>query len=288
MSAETARTGPRGGLRRGRGVTCLLAVDGSAVHEGQATDTGRAPEAVLLFVPRSRHATWWKLVVGVVFAVLGTLLFVKVIGGSSGPRTTTALSPTSATVLDEVTDVPSSTYDDVGVHSSTVPVVAPELLHGARPPRDARALGACGADRALRRSGVQLLQRRGALAADRWRCRGSATSARSTTSSRRRSTSHRTRRRSASTASTTAAPTSCCAPTRSPPTWSGTEGYKPLMERASALRRLRAPARAPVDVPVRRRRERGPGARGRPEPDHLRRGEPRPGRGRARRPNRTR
>jgi hypothetical protein len=106
-------------------------VDGSAVHEGQATDTDSAPEAAAPLVARSRHATWWKLVVGVVFAVLGTLLLVKVIGGSSGPRTTTALSPTSATILSQVTHVPASTYNAVGVRSPSVPVVAPELLHGA-------------------------------------------------------------------------------------------------------------------------------------------------------------
>jgi len=98
------------------------------------TDRGDAapPEAPLVELPPARHAVWWKLVVGVAFAVLGTILLVKVIGGSSGPRTTTALSPTSAAVLDEVTRIPAATYNEVGIASATVPVVPPVLLHGPR------------------------------------------------------------------------------------------------------------------------------------------------------------
>jgi hypothetical protein len=104
------------------------------VHEGQVTDTGEAAPSGPgpLHVPRSRHAVWWKLAVGVVFAILGTVLLVKVVGGSSGPRTTTALSPTSPTVLDEVTHVPVSVADEVGIRSVTVPVVAPTMIHGRR------------------------------------------------------------------------------------------------------------------------------------------------------------
>jgi len=94
---------------------------------GEAAPTGGPHNAV----PRARHAVWWKLAVGVVFAVLGTLLLVKVVGVGVGQRTVTALSPTPAAVLDEVTGIPLATYDEVGVRSPTVPVVAPVPLHDA-------------------------------------------------------------------------------------------------------------------------------------------------------------
>ena len=81
---------------------------------------------------------WLRLAGGVLVAVLGTLLLVKVVGGSNGERTTTDLSPTSAVVLAEVTHVPASVFDDVGVELAwIVPIVAAEP-----PPRCERADGA--------------------------------------------------------------------------------------------------------------------------------------------------
>lgn len=96
------------------------------------TAEGAPRDAPAPVVPRAHHAVWWKLAIGVVFAVLGTVLLVKVIGGSSGPRTTTDLSQTSATVLGEVTRIPASIYNAVGVRSAIVPVQPPALLRGAR------------------------------------------------------------------------------------------------------------------------------------------------------------
>lgn len=77
------------------------------------------------------HSLWLRLAGGVLVAVLGTLLLVKVVGGSNGERTTTDLSPTSALVLHEVTHVPASVFDDVGVSSWIVPIVRPSLHRGA-------------------------------------------------------------------------------------------------------------------------------------------------------------
>jgi Domain of unknown function (DUF929) len=99
------------------------------VHDREVTDTDRATPDV--HVDHARHALWLKLAVGVLFAVLGTVLLVKVVGGSSGPRTTTALSKTSASVLHDVTTIPEATYDAVGVRSVVVPVVPPSLRRGA-------------------------------------------------------------------------------------------------------------------------------------------------------------
>jgi Domain of unknown function (DUF929) len=96
-------------------------------EDGEATDPP-VPQAP---GPSSTHvAMWWRLVLGVVVAILGTLLLVKVVGGSSGPRTTTDLSLTSPSVLAQVTGIPASVYDAVGVHSPAVPVVAPMRTHG--------------------------------------------------------------------------------------------------------------------------------------------------------------
>ncbi len=74
------------------------------MHERELIDTETAgvstssgPQAKR--VPRVHAAIWWRAVLGVVVAVLGTVLLVKVVGGSSGPRTTTDLTLTPASVL---------------------------------------------------------------------------------------------------------------------------------------------------------------------------------------------
>jgi len=107
------------------------------VHE-HVTETGTpAPTELPIEAvgdARSLHlALWARLVMGIAVAVIGTVLIVKVFGGSSIVRTTTDLSPTSVAVLHEVTGIPSSVYDTVGVSSPSVPVVAPVLLRGAPP-----------------------------------------------------------------------------------------------------------------------------------------------------------
>jgi Domain of unknown function (DUF929) len=105
------------------------------VHERELTETATgasaAPGIEVTRIPSVHAAIWWRLVLGVVVAILGTVLLVKVVGGSSGPRTTTDLTLTSASVLAEVTGIPASVYEHVGVHSPAVPVVAPALTHAA-------------------------------------------------------------------------------------------------------------------------------------------------------------
>jgi hypothetical protein len=68
---------------------------------------------------------WSWLALGVAFAILGTLLLVKVVGGADGPGGT-SLTVTSSTVFAEVTAVPMTVSDAVGVTSPAVPIVAPQ------------------------------------------------------------------------------------------------------------------------------------------------------------------
>jgi thiol-disulfide isomerase/thioredoxin len=81
--------------------------------------------------PRRLHEraglyTW--LLAGVVVALGGTLLLVKVVGGGSTLPTVTSLAPASPLERAEVTNIPASVYDEVGVASPVVPVVAPVLV----------------------------------------------------------------------------------------------------------------------------------------------------------------
>lgn len=74
---------------------------------------------------------WSWLLAGVAIALLGTLLLVKVVGGSPSLPTVTSLSPATPLIRSEVTGVPAAVYNAVGVVSPIVPVVAPEVLHSA-------------------------------------------------------------------------------------------------------------------------------------------------------------
>jgi hypothetical protein len=74
-------------------------------------------------------ALWSWLALGVVVALLGTLLLVKVIGGSD--LTGASLVATSPQILHEVTGVPASVTDAVGVASPTVPVHPPTVVSRA-------------------------------------------------------------------------------------------------------------------------------------------------------------
>jgi Domain of unknown function (DUF929) len=109
-----------GALSEGRTAVAEADQDGTGPAGGRPT--------------RSHTAVFARLAVGIVVAVGGAVVLVKVVGGSSaGPRTTTALSPTSATVLAEVTGIPPSVDDAVGVDSPTVPIVAPAELRAPVP-----------------------------------------------------------------------------------------------------------------------------------------------------------
>lgn len=75
-----------------------------------------------------RAGLWTWLLAGVVVALLGTLLLVKVVGGSNSLPTVTSLAQASSLIRSEVTGIPESVFDEVGVASPTVPVVPPVLV----------------------------------------------------------------------------------------------------------------------------------------------------------------
>jgi hypothetical protein len=80
---------------------------------------------------RVRAGLWSWLLAGVLVALLGTLLLVKVVGGAANLPTITSLSPATARIRAEVTGVTAAVYNAVGVTSPVVPVVAPEVLRAA-------------------------------------------------------------------------------------------------------------------------------------------------------------
>jgi hypothetical protein len=70
--------------------------------------------------------TW--LLAGVVVALLGTLLLVKVVGSSPTLPLVTTLTKASPLERAEVTGIPASVFNEVGVDSPLVPVVPPVLV----------------------------------------------------------------------------------------------------------------------------------------------------------------
>jgi hypothetical protein len=87
-----------------------------------------APDPAPRRSARTHVALWTWLALGVIVALVGTLILVKVVGGSSGPVDVTSLTATSPAVLHEVSSVPPSIFDQVGITSPTVPLVAPQVL----------------------------------------------------------------------------------------------------------------------------------------------------------------
>lgn len=75
---------------------------------------------------RTGLGSW--LAIGVVFAIVGTIVLVKVAGGGPSVATQTSLSPAPSTVRAEVTHVPERVFDAVGVSSGVVPVFPPTVL----------------------------------------------------------------------------------------------------------------------------------------------------------------
>jgi Domain of unknown function (DUF929) len=75
--------------------------------------------------------TW--LLAGVAFALLGTLLLVKVAGNPSAIPTITTLTKASPLERSELTGIPGSVFDEVGVDSPVVPVVPPVVLYAPDP-----------------------------------------------------------------------------------------------------------------------------------------------------------
>lgn len=72
--------------------------------------------------------TW--LAVGLVVVVVATLVIIKVTSGPSGSSTATPFQPASPTVVDELTHVPASVFDAVGVTSPIASVTPPQAIKG--------------------------------------------------------------------------------------------------------------------------------------------------------------
>ncbi len=73
--------------------------------------------------------------VGLVVVVIAVLVIVKAVGGSTNPQnaTFTAVTPAPASVVHDVTNIPLSVYNKVGINSPTVPVSPPNIISGQPP-----------------------------------------------------------------------------------------------------------------------------------------------------------
>ena len=73
--------------------------------------------------------TW--LAVGLVVVVVAALVIIKVAGGGSNtPSTSSSFQPVSPTTLAQLTTVPASVFNAVGVTSPVAPVTPPQLVKG--------------------------------------------------------------------------------------------------------------------------------------------------------------
>ena len=72
--------------------------------------------------------TW--LAVGLVIVVVAALVIIKVTSSSPTSNSSSGFQATDATTLSELTTVPSSVFDTIGVNSSVAPVTAPIALKG--------------------------------------------------------------------------------------------------------------------------------------------------------------
>ncbi|MHB1585431.1 MAG: DUF929 family protein [Acidimicrobiales bacterium] len=75
--------------------------------------------------------TWG--IVGLVLVIVAVLVIVKVTGGTPGPGGPTSFEPAPASLAQEVTHIPASVYDAVGVTSSATQVTPPEALKNQAP-----------------------------------------------------------------------------------------------------------------------------------------------------------
>ncbi len=76
--------------------------------------------------------TWGA--VGLVVVIVAVLIIVKVAGGNSTPNLSyTPVQPAPASVVQDVTTIPLSVYNTVGVTSSSVAVSPPTILHNQPP-----------------------------------------------------------------------------------------------------------------------------------------------------------
>jgi len=75
--------------------------------------------------------TWG--VVGLVLIIVIVLVVVKLTSGSSSPGTAPVSQPLPASIAQQVTTIPASVYDTVGISSPTVAVSPPKVLKGKPP-----------------------------------------------------------------------------------------------------------------------------------------------------------
>ena len=68
--------------------------------------------------------------VGLVIVVIVVLVIVKVVGGGSSAGGYTPVTPAPASVVNDVTNIPASVYNQIGVTSPTVQVSPPTILSG--------------------------------------------------------------------------------------------------------------------------------------------------------------
>ena len=153
---------------------------------------------------------------------------VKVVGGSSEPTDETTLTQSSSAVLHNVTSIPVSVYDHVGVRSSSPPLVEPRVVPG-NTTLDSGHATAPGSRRALRGHGVLLVLRGGTVGTDRRAVDGSGRSRPLRHVLDRRLTSHRARRRSPSTRRPTRAADVVFRAYEVKSDVPTTDGYAPLM-----------------------------------------------------------
>ena len=78
---------------------------------------------------KTNTALWAWLAIGVVVAIIATLVLVKTL---SGPPAGAVSQPVTATMYNQITHIPASVYDQVGV-TSQITVNPPAVLHGQPP-----------------------------------------------------------------------------------------------------------------------------------------------------------
>lgn len=117
----------------GRGTQTKPAAGGrNGQARGARPVSGRAPRRP---APPGRRPTamlTWGIV-GLVLVIVAVLVIVKVTGGNAGPGGPTTFEPAPASLTQEVTHIPASVYDSVGVTSSATQVTPPEALRNQTP-----------------------------------------------------------------------------------------------------------------------------------------------------------
>lgn len=125
QGAKGGKGAKGGGQRPAQGKGPRAQAGGGSGRSGRPRSTGvpvpprRSPGSLI---------TWG--VVGLVIVIVVVLVVVKISSGSSGSGTLVSPGPVPATVLHDVTHIPASVYDSVGVSSPTITVTAPKVVNG--------------------------------------------------------------------------------------------------------------------------------------------------------------